>query len=106
MAELSLNDREVASVFGWVDLPCGLLGAPVFDTDTLHVLDPRTRRLDPPPFYAPLVLGPGRPLVDGLQAVARRPGRLGVDFVGPDTLALAGVASRVTPLELRRILGP
>jgi sugar lactone lactonase YvrE len=106
LAELSLNDREVASVFGWVELPCGLLGAPVFDTDTLHVLDPRTRQLDPPPFYAPLVLGPGRPLVDGLQAVARRPGRLGVDFVGPDTLALAGVASRVTPLELRRILGP
>jgi hypothetical protein len=105
-AELVLDERDVASVFGWVDLPCGLLGAPVFDTDTLHVLDPRTSRLDPPPFYAPLIVGPGRPLLDGLQAVARRPGRLGVDFVGPDTFALASVASRITPLELRRILGP
>lgn len=105
-AELALNALEVASVFGWVELPCGLLGAPVFDTDTLHVLDPRSGRLDPAPFYAPLVVGPGRPLLDGLQAVARRPGRVGVDFIGPDTLVLASVASRVTPLELRRILGP
>lgn len=103
---LVLNAEAIESVFRWVELPCGLLGAPSFDTDRLHVIDPRTRALDPPPFTAPLVLGPGRPLIDGLNVVARRPGRAGLDFVGPDLFALANVASRVTPVELRRILGP
>lgn len=105
VATLTLNSDVYDSVFRWVDLPCGLLGAPSYDTDRIHVIDPRTRRLDPAPFLGPIVVGPGRPLFDGLQAVARRPGRAGVDFVGPDLFVL-GSNSRVTPVELRRILGP
>ena len=103
---LTLNDDRVDSVFRLIELPGGLLGAPSFNTDTLHIIDPRSGALDPPPFYGPIRVGPGRPVFDGLQIVARRPGRAGVDFVGPDLYCLAGVASRVIPVELRKILGP
>lgn len=102
----SLNDDPVDSVFRLVLLPGGLIGAPSFNTDRLHLIDPRRGRLDPSPFFGPLELGPGRPIFDGLQVIARRPGRGGVDFVGPDLYALSGVASRVVPVELRKVLGP
>lgn len=105
-AVFRLNDERVDSVFRLVPLPGGLIGAPSFNTDRLHVIDPRRRLLDPSPFFGPLELGPGRPIFDGLQVVARRPGRGGVDFVGPDLYALSGVASRVVPVELRKVLGP
>ncbi len=106
VATLTLNAELYDSVFRWVELPCGLLGAPSYNGDRLHVIDPRTRALDPLPFPGPIPVGPGRPLFSGLQAAARRPGRAGVDFVGPDLFVLSSIASRVTPVELRRILGP
>ena len=89
-----------------IDLPGGLIGAASFNTDRLHVVDPRTRVVDPKPFCGPFVIGPGRPVFDGVQVCARRPGRAGVDFVEPDIYCLAGIASRVTPIELRKVLGP
>jgi hypothetical protein len=104
--EIVLNDEEVDSIFRLVPLPGGLILAPSFNTDRLHVLDPVRAAIDPPPFFAPLVLGPGRPVFDGLQIVARRPGRAGVDFTEPDLYCLAGIASRITPVELRKIMGP
>ncbi len=104
--EVALNDEAVDSVFRLVDLGGGLVGVPSFDTDLLHILDARTGELDPAPFFSPLVIGPGRPVFDGLQIVARRPGRRGVDFVGPDLLALMGIASELVPIELRKVLGP
>jgi hypothetical protein len=102
----SLNDEAVDSVFRVIELPGGLLAAGSFDSDRLHLIDPRRRALDPPPFYGPLATGPGRPIFDGLGVIARRAGRAGVDFVGPDLFALASTASRVTPIELRKVLGP
>lgn len=101
-----LNDEEVDSIFRLIELPGGLIGAPSFNTDRLHLIDAGRRQLNPAPFFAPLEVGPGRPIFDGLQIVARRPGRLGVDFVGPDLFALSGLASRVVPIELRKVLGP
>ncbi len=103
---LVLNDEEVDSVFRLVSLDGGLIGAPSFNTDRLHIVDAVTSEMSPAPFYEPLSVGPGRPVFDGLQLLARRPGRIGVDFQGPDLFALSSVASRITPVELRRILGP
>lgn len=101
-----INDEGVDSVFRLLSLPGGQIGIPSFNTDRLHVLDPRTGTLDAPPYLGPLALGPGRPVFDGLQIVARRPGRAGVDYVGPDLFALSSIAARVVPVELRRVLGP
>jgi hypothetical protein len=104
--DLVVDDEMVDSLFRLVDLEGGLVGVPSFDTDRLHILDTRTGMLDPLPFGGPLAVGPGRPIFDGLQIVARRPGRRGVDFVEPDLYALSGIASLVTPIELRKVLGP
>lgn len=106
VSTIRLNDDAVDSVFRMVDLDGGLVGVPSFNTDSLHVFDARTGTLDPPPFYAPIPVGPGRPVFHGLQVLARRPGRRGVDFVGPDLFALTGIASELIPIELRKVLGP
>ncbi len=103
---IQLSPDPVDSVFRLVELGGGLLAVPVFNSDRLHFVDMRTGALNPAPFFEALAVGPGRPLFDGLQIVARRPGRPGVDFVGPDLLALFGPASRIVPLELRQWLGP
>jgi hypothetical protein len=104
--DISVSGESVDSIFRMIDLDGGLLAVPSFDSDRLHILDTRSALLDPAPFYAPLATGPGRPILDGLQIVARRSGSRGVDFLGPDLYVLGGLASRVTPLNLRRILGP
>ncbi|MCA9553268.1 MAG: hypothetical protein KC933_24745 [Myxococcales bacterium] len=103
---LTLNALPVDSVFRLIALPCGLIGAPSFNTDRLHVIDPRTGTLDPAPFSGPLQVGAGGEVFEGLQVAALRPGRAGVDFVGPDLFVLSGIAARVTPVELRKVLGP
>jgi len=105
LVDFKLNDETVDSIFRLVSLPGGLIGAGSNNTDMLHVIDPVTRTLAPLPFGGPIAVGPGRPLPDGLQILARRPGRAGVDFVGPDVLAMMR-ASRIIPLELRKVLGP
>lgn len=101
-----LNAESVDSVFRLAPGPGGLIFAPSFDTDRLHTIDPRTGVVDGAPFFGPIVVGPGRPLFDGLQIVAPRPGRAGVDFVGPDHLALLGIASKIVPLDTQEVLGP
>lgn len=101
-----LSDAPFDSIFRIVDLDGGLIGVPSFDGDRLYLVDTRTGVVSPPPFFAPLQIGPGGPVSDGLQIIARRPGRPGVDFSGPDLYALAGIASKVTPIELRKLLGP
>jgi hypothetical protein len=104
--ELVVNDETIDSIFRLVELGGGLVGVPSFNTDRLHILDARTGELDPAPFFAPLRVGPGRPVFDGLQIVAARAGRRGIDFTGPDLFALTGQASEVVPIELRKVLGP
>ena len=101
-----LNSEEVDSVFRLLALPGGLIAAPSFNTDRIHFIDARSKTLNPPPFFGPIAVGPGRPIFEGLQVIARRPGRAGVDFVGPDLFAVAGIASRIIPVELRKLLGP
>ncbi|MBI4821798.1 MAG: hypothetical protein HY791_36395 [Deltaproteobacteria bacterium] len=103
---VAVSEEEVDSVFRLTPFFDGLAFVPSFDTDRLHVLDLTTGELNPPPFFAPLVLGPGLPIISGLQVVALRPGRPGVDFVGPDAFALLGLASQVVPIELRKLFGP
>ncbi len=104
---IDIGDQGVVnSVFRLVDLGGGLIAAPLFNDDQLIFVDATTRTKNPPPFYAPIVVGAGAPVFDGLQIVAPRPGRRGVDFVGPDLYALSGLAARVTPVELRKLLGP
>jgi hypothetical protein len=100
------DPQEVNSIFRLVDLGGGLLAAPTFNRDALHFIDATKRVADPAPFFAPLIVGAGAPVFDGLQVVAPREGRRGVDFVGPDLYALSGLAARVTPVELRKLLGP
>lgn len=104
--ELRVNDEEVDSVFRMIELEGGLVAVPSFNTDRLHVLDRRTAELNPAPFFEPFPVGPGRPVFSGLQVVARRPGRIGVDFVGPDLFLLFGPGSAIVPLELRKVMGP
>lgn len=104
--ELLVNDEEVDSIFRMIELDGGLVAVPSFNTDRLHVLDLRTGQLNPPPFFEPFLVGPGRPVFSGLQVVARRPGRIGVDFTGPDLFLLFGPGSSITPLELRKVMGP
>jgi hypothetical protein len=101
-----LNDDAVDSVFRMVELDCGLLAVPSFNSDRLHVIDLDRGELDPLPFAGPIPVGPGRPLFEGLQIVARRPGKSGVDFVGPDLYVLSGLTGRITPVETRKLLGP
>jgi hypothetical protein len=72
----------------------------------LRFIDSTTGELDPAPFYSPLVVGRGPPISDGIALIARRPGRAGVDFAGPDLFALSNLASRVVPIELEALLGP
>jgi len=103
---ISLNNEEVDSVFRMVALPGGLIAVPSFNTDRLHLVDAATGELDPPPFYGPIPVGPGRPLFDGLKIIARRPGRPGVDYAGPDLFCLSDPASLVTPVQTLRVLGP
>lgn len=103
---MQLNEEAIDSVFRMVELGGGLVGVPSYNTDRLHIFDARTGELDPPPFYAPIPVGPGRPVFDGLKVVARRPGRRGVDFVGPDLFVLTGDSSELIPIELRKVLGP
>lgn len=105
--ELNLTgSNELDSVFRLVELDGGLIAAPTFNRDELHVIDTRTNEIDAAPFFAPLLVGAGPPVYDGLQIVARRSGRRGVDFTGPDLFALSGLAARITAVELRKILGP
>lgn len=104
--DLRVNQEEVDSIFRMIELDGGLAAVPSFNTDRLHVLDLHTGALDPPPFFQPLEVGPGRPVFQGLQVVARRPGRIGLDFQGPDLFLLFGPGSVITPLELRKVLGP
>lgn len=106
LQRLVLNDEPLDSIFRLVELQGGLLGAPSFNTDRLHVIDPELGLVNPEPFFAPIVLGPGRPIFDGLQIVTRRPGRAGADFTGPDLFVLSGIASRLRTVELRKVLGP
>jgi hypothetical protein len=103
---VELNQEPVDSVFRLLVLPGKLFAAPSFNTDRVHIIDAYTGELQPAPFYAPFVVGPGRPIFDGAQIIARRPGRAGVDFVGPDLFVLAGIASRLVPIETRKLLGP
>lgn len=103
---LPLNDEPVDSIFRLLVLPGELLAIPTFNGDRLFIVDAASGAISPPPFYGPLAIGPGRPIFDGLSILARRPGRAGVDFVGPELFALSAIASRVTPIELRKVLGP
>lgn len=103
--DLFLNSDSVDSVFRLVEIAGGLIGAASFNTDKMHIIDPGNGALNPMPFVVPIEIGPGRPANDGLQLIARRPGRAGVDFVGADMLALMR-ASKLVPLDFRQILGP
>ncbi len=101
-----LNQDAVDSVFRLLALPEGLVLAGSFGSDRLHVIDARTGELSPPLFEEPFAVGPGLPVFDGLHTVARRPGRRGIDFEGPDIFVLSSLAARVRGLELRQLFGP
>lgn len=101
---LTLTTRAVDSVFRLVDLGGGLIGAPSFNTDQLFVVDGRVGAAGA--LGGPLSVGAGGAVFDGLQVVARRPGRRGVDFVGPDLFALFGLSAEIVAIDLLAIMGP
>jgi len=103
---IELNQEPVDSVFRLQLMPGKLIAAPSFNSDRIHIIDAYTGELQPPPFYEPFEVGPGRPIFDGAQILARRSGRAGVDFVGPDLFCISGIASRLTPIETRKLMGP
>jgi hypothetical protein len=102
----ALSTDATDSIFRLLELDGGLLAAASYNNDRLYLIDTARRMVSPPPFYEALAIGPGRPIFDGVQVLARRPGRAGVDFSGPDLFALAGQGSRVRPIEIQKILGP
>ncbi|MBI2375063.1 MAG: hypothetical protein HYV07_13790 [Deltaproteobacteria bacterium] len=105
-ATININELPVDSIFRLTPILGSLALVPSFNSDRLHVIDLVSGELDPPPFFEPLIIGEGGSFLSGLQVVATRPGRAGVDFTGPDLFALLGLASEVVPIELRKVLGP
>lgn len=103
---ISLNEQPLDSVFRLTRLTGHLVAAASFNTDKLFIFDSDTGLLNPPPFVAPFTVGPGPPVFDGAQIVARRAGRAGVDYTGPDLYVLGGLASRIWSVETRKLLGP
>ncbi len=78
-----MNNFPVDSLFRMVDLGGGLLGVPSFNTDQLYIVDARRGMVSPPPFYAPLKVGAGPPVLDGLQVVVPKAGSPGRRFRRP-----------------------
>ena len=105
-AVIVLNDQSIDSIFRLIELPGRLIAATSFNTDKLFIFDAEDGRLNPYPFVSPFSVGPGPPVFDGAQIVARRPGRAGVDYTGPDLYVLSGLASRIWSVETRKLLGP
>ena len=101
-----LTDQAVDSVFRLTQLPGNLVAAPSFNTDKLFIFDATTGQINPAPFVKPFSVGPGPPVIDGAQIIARRAGRAGVDYTGPDLFVLSGLASRLWSVETRKLLGP
>jgi hypothetical protein len=126
LARLSLTDGRVIRGPGLPDGPvvldgvdelrsvfeCGLHGTGLvfcglFDTDTLVVVDARDNAVGPWPFTDGIPVGQGSgALKQGLQSLAVRPGRNGVDRAGNDILLLLSLSARVAALDTRFVLGP
>ncbi len=108
LAALELETTTaLRSVFECVPHLTGLVFCGIFDSDALVAVDMRDDTVRPWPFTTdvPLAAAAGN-LKLGVQSLAVRPGRNGVDRTGPDILVLLGLASRVATVDTRFILGP
>jgi len=85
----------------------GLAFCGTFDTDSLTVLDTADDTVRPWPFSDDIsIRAPGTSAQVGVQSLAVRPGRNGVDRTGTDIVVLASLASQVVALDTRFVLGP
>jgi hypothetical protein len=91
------GDDRLNTVFDTVALPGGLVGALHFETDRLHVIDPRTETLDAWPFSSPITIG------DGGQTFR---GAIALDVDGWRGAALLALSAEIVPLDLRQVMGP
>jgi hypothetical protein len=105
---LVLEDTtDLRTVFECVLHPTGLVFCGVFDSDSLTVVDARTDTVRPWPFSEDLRISELAGNIKlGVQSVTVRPGRNGVDFNGADILVLMSLASRVSAVDTRFVLGP
>jgi hypothetical protein len=98
---------ELRTVFECVSHLSGLVFCGIFDSDALVVVDSLDDTVRPWPFLEDISLGGGSPaLRHGVQSLALRPGRNGVDRAGHDLLVLMSLASRVVALDTRFVMGP
>lgn len=85
----------------------GLVFCGIFDTDQLVVVDSADDTVGPWPFVDAIPLpGASGSMGGGVQSLAVRPGRNGVDRNGFDVLVLLSLATRVAALDTRYVLGP
>lgn len=105
---LVLEDtQDLRSVFECALHATGLVACALFDKDTVVFVDPRTQEVNPWPFTGPVVIPENAGQVRlGLQSLAVRPGRNGVDRTGPDVVLLMSLASRLAALDTRFVFGP
>lgn len=102
-----LPTEDLRSTFECALHPTGLVLCAVFDQDALVFVDPRQDQVNPWPFSEPLVIPENAGDVRwGLQGLAIRPGRNGVDRVGVDVVFLFSLASRLSAMDTRWVLGP
>ena len=101
------NSDDLRTTFECGLHPTGLVFCGLFDTDALVVVDSRDDAVRPWPFNDVIALGEGSgAMKQGLQSLAMRPGRNGVDRNGNDILVLLSLSSRVAALDTRFVLGP
>ncbi|MEW5848686.1 MAG: hypothetical protein AB2A00_07715 [Myxococcota bacterium] len=95
------------TVFECVLHPTALVFCGLFDTDSIVVVDSADDTVRPWPFTSDIRVNTGDSAVRlGIQSLAMRPGRNGVDRAGNDILVLLSLATRVSALDTRFVLGP
>ena len=81
--------RDLSSLFLIGDIEInedGIGFASIFENDQIAVFDTSDNQtnLNPFPFIAPFPAGSTASLIEGVQSIAIRPGRSGIDFQGAD----------------------
>jgi hypothetical protein len=106
---LHLRDAPMAETLGQAlaHYDGGLVLVPAFNSNKLYVLDAHKREINPWPFEQGIPLS-GAPSNDSLGplAIAKRPGRLGIDHHSDDFGVLLAKRPSVLSLSMLRLMGP
>jgi hypothetical protein len=99
-----LTDLNSLNLTADVAIKNNLLFATLFDTDQIAVVDTDTDEVNPFPYIAPFPAGmrafdPGSKFFDGVQSLAIRPGKTGVDFAGPNIFFTTGISEQLGSVD-------